>query len=77
MFAEKSGITIGNVTITAVKLEKEEPPVPCEEPEVSDKDEAEGDDSELDSEEDVEEPTEPVPPPQQTEEKQSRQPIKQ
>lgn len=66
--------TIGNVTITSVKTEKEEKPVPCEEPEISDKDEAEGDDSELDSEEETEEPPSQ---PQLPEEKQPRQPIKQ
>lgn len=75
MITEKAVVaTIGNVTISAVKVEKEQQPIPCEEQEVSDKDEAEGDDSELDSEEDVEEPP---PVPQKPEEKQARQPIKQ
>lgn len=40
-----------NVTITHVKIEKNS--VSCEEGEGSDKDEAEGDDSELDSEEEI------------------------
>lgn len=68
---EKPVTTIGNVTITTVKLEKDEKPISCEDPELSDKDEAEGDDSEL--EEDSEEP--PIPP--APEEKQQKQPIKQ
>ncbi|KAJ8931084.1 hypothetical protein NQ314_016048 [Rhamnusium bicolor] len=38
--------TIGSVSVTAVKQEKVEKPIICEDPELSDKDEAEGDDSE-------------------------------
>ncbi|KAJ8910989.1 hypothetical protein NQ315_010818 [Exocentrus adspersus] len=40
---------ITGVSITPVKQEKGEKPIICEDPELSDKDEAEGDDSELDS----------------------------
>lgn len=60
--------TIGNVTITTVKVEKDEKPLQCEDGELSDKDEAEADESDLDSEDETEEP------PQQQEE---RPPIKQ
>lgn len=42
-----------NTTVTQVKIEKIET-LPCNEGEASDKDEAEGDDSELESEEDDE-----------------------
>lgn len=70
-FLEKPVTTIGNVTITTVKVEKDEKPISCEDPELSDKDEAEGDDSEL--EEDSEEP--PILP--TVEEKQQKQAIKQ
>ncbi|GJQ67547.1 hypothetical protein Trydic_g8358 [Trypoxylus dichotomus] len=45
--------TTGSVTITQVKIEKTET-LPCEDGEASDKDEAEGDDSELESEDDIE-----------------------
>lgn len=50
---EKSNL-LANVTITQVKIEKPET-LPGEDGEISDKDEAEGDDSELESEEDIEE----------------------
>lgn len=65
--------TIGNVTITTVKIEKDQS-IPCEDGELTDKDEAEGDDSDLDGEEESEEPPPQPPPP---EEKQPRPPIKQ
>ncbi|KAJ8948885.1 hypothetical protein NQ318_005506 [Aromia moschata] len=45
-----------NVSVTAVKQEKVEKPIVCEDPELSDKDEAEGDDSELDSDDSEELP---------------------
>lgn len=59
-FVEKSiQITINNVTIATFKTEKPEKPIVCEDSELSDKDEADGDDSELDSD-DSEEPPPPV-----------------
>ncbi|XP_018569684.1 uncharacterized protein LOC108909755 isoform X2 [Anoplophora glabripennis] len=41
--------SVAGVSITPVKQEKVEKPIVCEDPDMSDKDEAEGDDSELDS----------------------------
>lgn len=69
--AKPVSATIGNVTITTVKVEKEEKITVCDDPDLSDKDEAEADDSELDSEEETEEAA-----PQPVVE-QSRPPIKQ
>nr|XP_022918733.1 uncharacterized protein LOC111427716 [Onthophagus taurus] len=46
--------SMGNVTITQIKMEKGDSPI-CD-GELSDKDEAEGDESELESEEEIEEP---------------------
>lgn len=71
-FLEKPVATIGNVTITTVKVEKEEKPISCEDPELSDKDEAEGDDSELEEESEEQQPVVASP-----DEKQQKQPIKQ
>ncbi|KAK9692716.1 Ulp1 protease family, C-terminal catalytic domain [Popillia japonica] len=51
---KKKSNLLANVTITQVKIEKPET-LPGEDGEISDKDEAEGDDSELESEEDIEE----------------------
>ncbi|KAG5874832.1 hypothetical protein JTB14_009289 [Gonioctena quinquepunctata] len=48
--------TIGTVSVMAVKQEKITKPIVCEDPELSDKDEAEGDDSELESDDSEELP---------------------
>lgn len=49
-FIEKAkAATIGGVSVTPVKQEKPEKSINCEDPELSDKDEAEGEDSEMES----------------------------
>lgn len=84
--------TIGGVSVTAVKQEKPEKAIVCEDPELSDKDEAEGEDSEMESDDSEDTnlsqnnvnsspvsaiPITPVPPPTPRGKKEPRPPIKQ
>lgn len=49
--------TIGGVSVTPIKQEKPEKAINCEDPELSDKDEAEGEDSEMESDDSEDAPS--------------------